>query len=60
MSLIGIVLIVVLVLILFGGIGPHFYTGTPWRAGYGFGAGGVSVIGLILIIVLILALSGRF
>ena len=59
MSPLGIVLAVILILVLIGGVGPHFYTGAPWQPGYGYGFGGIGVIGVILIIVLILALTGR-
>jgi hypothetical protein len=58
MSPLGIVLVVVLALILLGGIGPHFYTGTPWRAGYGYGYGGIGIVGILLIIAVVLVLSG--
>lgn len=58
MSPIGIVLLVILVLILFGGIGgPYIHSGI--QPGYGFGYGGIGVVGVILIVVLILVLSGR-
>ena len=60
MSPLGIVLVIILILLLFGGIGPHFYSGLPYRAGYGYGYGGIGVVGAILIIVLIAALMGRF
>ena len=57
-SPIGIVLLVILVLILFGGIGgPYIHSGI--LPGYGFGYGGIGVVGVILIVVLILVLSGR-
>jgi hypothetical protein len=59
MSTLGIVLIVILVLVLLGGVGPHFYAGAPWRPGYGFGNGGISLVGILLIIVIILLLTGR-
>jgi hypothetical protein len=58
MSVLGIVLIVILILVLLGGVGPH-YVGAPWSPGYGFGTGGIGVLGIILIVVLILALMGR-
>jgi hypothetical protein len=59
MSPLGLILVVILVIVLLGGIGPHFYTGAPWRPGYGFGNGGISVVGVVLIIVLILWLMDR-
>ena len=59
MSPLGLILVVILVIILLGGIGPHFYQGAPWGPGYGFGTGGIGVVGIILIIVLILWLTGR-
>ena len=60
MSTLGVVIVVILVLILLGGVGPAFYSGAPWRTGYGGGYGGIGVIGVILIIFLIVALSGHF
>jgi hypothetical protein len=59
MSPLGIIILVILIIVLLGGIGPHFYQGVPWRSGYGYGTGGIGVIGIILIIVVILLLSGR-
>lgn len=58
MSPLGLVLLVLVILILLGGVGPVFYQGAPWRAGYGFGNGGIGVIGVILIIVVVLLLAG--
>jgi hypothetical protein len=55
MSIIGIVLVVILILALFGGIAP----GTPWGYGYGAGHYGVGGVGLILVILVILLLLGR-
>jgi hypothetical protein len=54
----GIILVVILVLILLGGIGPHFYSGAPWQPGYGYGNRGIGVVGVILIVCLILWLMG--
>ena len=31
MSTLGVVIVVILVLILLGGVGPTFYSGAPWR-----------------------------
>lgn len=59
MSLIGIILVVILILILLGGVGPSIYPGSPWPYAYGLGHGGIGVIGLILIILVVLALTGR-
>jgi hypothetical protein len=59
MSPLGLILIVILVIVLLGGIGPHFYTGAPWRPGYGYGNGGIGVVGIILIVILILWATGR-
>ena len=59
MSPLGIVLTVILILILFGGLGGGSFI-SAWPRGYGYGYGGISVIGVILIVVLILALTGRF
>jgi hypothetical protein len=59
MSIVGLILVVLLILILFGAVGGP-YVGAPWTMGYGYHYGGIGVIGVILIIVLILALTGRF
>jgi Protein of unknown function (DUF3309) len=59
MSPLGLILVVILVIILLGGIGPHFYQGAPWRPGYGLGNGGIGIVGVVLIIVLILWLMDR-
>jgi hypothetical protein len=59
MSTLGLVLVVVLILILVGGVGPHFYTAAPWQPGYGFGNGGIGVVGIILIIIVVAALTGH-
>jgi hypothetical protein len=59
MSTLGLIIVVFLIVILFGGIGPHYYTGAPWRPGYGLGWGGNSLIGIVLIIVVVLLLTGR-
>jgi hypothetical protein len=58
MSTLGLILIIVLVVILLGGVGPHFYSGAPWQPGYGWGNGGIGIVGILLIIVVVLALSG--
>ena len=55
MSVVGIVLVVILILVLFGGIAP----GTPWGYGYGVGHYGVGGIGLVLVILLVLVLLGE-
>jgi hypothetical protein len=52
--MIGIVLLVVLVIFLFGGFSGRF-----GGYGYGYGHGGMGGIGLILIIILVLVLLGR-
>ena len=59
MSTLGLVLVVILVIVLLGGVGPHFYQGAPWQPGYGFGTGGIGIVGIILIIILIAALTGH-
>jgi hypothetical protein len=53
MSPLGLILVVVLILVLFGGIGGP-YLGAPWPHGYGWGNGGIGVIGVILIILIVL------
>jgi Protein of unknown function (DUF3309) len=58
MSTLGLILLVILVIILLGGVGPHFYQGTPWRAGYGWGNNGIGIIGIILIIVVVMIFLG--
>lgn len=56
MSPLGVVLLVVLVLVLFGGIGgPRF--GVP--LGYGAGYYGIGGVGLVLVILIVLLLLGR-
>jgi hypothetical protein len=54
----GVILVVILILVLLGGVGPHFYPGAPWRPGYGFGNGGIGLLGVILIVILILWAMG--
>ncbi len=58
MSPLGIILLVILVIVLLGGVGPVFYQGAPWRPGYGYGTGGIGVIGVLLIIAVVLLLLG--
>jgi hypothetical protein len=58
MSPLGLVLVVILVIVLLGGIGPHYYTAAPWRPGYGGGWGVNGIVGIILIVVLIMLLTG--
>jgi Protein of unknown function (DUF3309) len=55
----GTILLIILIVILIGGVGPHFYSGAPWGPGYGFGNGGISLVGILLIIVIVLLLTGR-
>jgi hypothetical protein len=59
MSTLGLVLLIILIVILLGGVGPHFYQGAPWPAGYGWGNGGIGLIGILLIVVIVLLLTGR-
>jgi hypothetical protein len=59
MSPLGIVLLIVLILILFGGIGPTFYQGAPWRPYYGVHPGGFGIVWIILLILVVLVLVGR-
>ena len=56
----GFVLLIVLIIILIGGVGPGFYTGSPWPYGYGAGHYGIGIVGVILIVVLFLAVTGGF
>jgi hypothetical protein len=58
MSPLGLIILVILILILLGGVGPVFYQGAPWRPGYGYGNTGIGAIGIILIILVILFFSG--
>jgi Protein of unknown function (DUF3309) len=56
-SPLGIVLLVILVLILFGGFaGPR--VNPSWQYGYGYGNSGVGFLGAVLVIFLILWLLG--
>jgi hypothetical protein len=57
-SPLGLVVVIVLILVLLGAAGPHFYHSAPWGPGYGFGNGGISLLGILLVVVLIFALSG--
>jgi len=50
------VVLIILVLLLFGGIGAA----PTWGYSRGYGWGPSGIIGLILVVVLILALLGRF
>lgn len=52
------VVIILLIVVLVGGVGPHYYSGAPWQPGYGAGWYGNGAIGLILIIVVVLLLFG--
>jgi hypothetical protein len=55
----GTLLIIILIIILIGGVGPRFYSGAPWQPGYGFGNSGIGLVGVLLIIVIVLLLTGR-
>jgi hypothetical protein len=59
MSLLGLILLILLIALLFGGLGPSIYPGSPWPYGYGLGHGGIGLIGIILIILVVLAVTGR-
>jgi hypothetical protein len=54
MSALGIILLVFVVVILFGGIGPW----APGGIGYGYGGGGIGVIGILLVVLILLLLTG--
>jgi hypothetical protein len=56
MSPLGIVLIIILIIVMFGGVG-----GSRWGVPYGYGGGhyGIGLMGVLLIIVIVLLLSGR-
>jgi hypothetical protein len=58
MSPLGLILIVVLIVVLLGGVGPTFYSGAPWGPGYGLGNRGIGLLGIILIVVVILWVAG--
>lgn len=53
MSTLGIILLVILLILLFGG-----FRG-PWGYGYGLGHSGISILGVLLIVVIVLLLMGR-
>ena len=55
MSVLGIVLVVILILMLFGGSG--WVGGVP--VGYGGGYYGMGGLGLVLIVIIVLVLLGR-
>jgi hypothetical protein len=57
-SPLGLILIVILIVVLLGGVGPVFYQGAPWQPGYGLGNRGIGLLGAILIIILILWVMG--
>jgi hypothetical protein len=59
MSTLGLILLIVLIVILLGGVGPHFYPGAPWQPGYGFGWGANGLLTILLIIIVVLLLTGR-
>lgn len=59
MSPLGLILLLILIVILLGGIGPHFYQGAPWGPGYGWGNGGIGVVGILIIVLIVLLLTGR-
>ena len=53
--MLGILLIVLIVLFLFGGV----VSWAPGGYGYGYGHRGIGVVGIILIVILVLVLLGR-
>jgi hypothetical protein len=58
MSPLGLILIIILIVVLFGGgLGPRI--GAPWQYGYGFGNQSIGILGVILIVILILWAMGR-
>jgi hypothetical protein len=59
MSPLALVLVIILIVVLLGGVGPMFYQGAPWRPGYGFGGSVNGLIVLILLVVIILWAMGR-
>jgi Na+/melibiose symporter-like transporter len=50
----GLILVILLVIFLFGGFSGRF-----GGYGYGYGHGGIGIIGIILIIIVVLMLMGR-
>jgi hypothetical protein len=59
MSPLALVLVIILIIVLLGGVGPMFYQGAPWRPGYGFGGGVNGLIVLVLLVVIILWAMGK-
>jgi hypothetical protein len=59
MSPLALVLVIILIVVLLGGVGPMFYQGAPWRPGYGFGGSVNGLIVLILLVVITLWAMGR-
>jgi len=53
--MLGLILVIAIVVILFGGLGPW----SPRGYGYGFGHRGVAVLSVILAIVVVLLLMGK-
>jgi len=54
MSLLGIILLIFVVMLLFGGFSGRF-----GGYGYGYGNGGVGTLGIVLIVLLVLVFMGR-
>ena len=51
----GLILPIIVILLLFGGMGSW----SPGGYGYGMGHGGIGIIGVILVVLLVLMLLGR-
>ena len=56
MSGIGLIVLILVIMLLFGGVGAPYFGGSY---GYGMGHGGIGLIGIILVVVVLLMLSGR-
>ena len=52
---VGFILLIVLMALLIGGIGPW----APAGYGYGFGSGGISALGVVMIVLILMLLLGR-
>jgi hypothetical protein len=55
MSVLGIILLIVILAVIFGGIGPW----APRGYGYGYGGYGIGLPGILLVILIILLVFGK-
>lgn len=53
------VILLLLIVVLVGGIGPVVYRRSPWPYAYGLGHSGISAMGVVLVVLLLMLLLGR-